>query len=347
MKRAFTMATVVLAMLNMLSLPHALAAESDVPWPKTLVISVPSSGNVTHLLVSAMGKTLERHTPIKRVVVQPLGGPLTWVPKMEKGQVQLAVHSGPDTVLLLQGKGMWAEKPGSKPFLRTVITGNSNHCGVFTLPSKNIKSYADLKNKAVIVHARGSTLWDMVSEAILGSVGLKISDLKADLTNINYGESSREMIEGRVDAAIFAASGSFMLELEQAEGANVVISPTPEQADYVLKHLPRGFFVTSLPAHAPFYNNSSALERTFMFRNAMYCSVDMDPRLTYSILKTLDENRDEWESISPIAEEWGTPYDYAPPYHEGVIRYYKEKGLWKGEIVENQKLLLESIGAEK
>ena len=52
-------------------------------------------------------------------------------------------------------------------------------------------------------------------------------------------------------------------------------------------------------------------------------------------------------SVSASALDWGTPYDMAPPYHEGVVRYYKEKNLWKGKIVENQKYMLDIIKAEK
>lgn len=36
-----------------------------------------------------------------------------------------------------------------------------------------------------------------------------------------------------------------------------------------------------------------------------------------------------------------------PPYHEGVVRYYREKGLWTGNVVTQHENLLKAIGAEK
>ena len=77
-----------------LSLPAPSSAD-EVKWPRRLVISVPASGNVVHMIVTALGKTIEEHTPVERVIVQPIGGPASWLPKMEKGQVDLAVHAGP------------------------------------------------------------------------------------------------------------------------------------------------------------------------------------------------------------------------------------------------------------
>ena len=61
-----------------LSLPAPSSAD-EVKWPRRLVISVPTSGNVVHMIVSAMGKVIEDNTPIERVIVQPIGGPASWL----------------------------------------------------------------------------------------------------------------------------------------------------------------------------------------------------------------------------------------------------------------------------
>jgi len=111
--------------------------------------------------------------------------------------------------------------------------------------------------------------------------------------------------------------------------------------------LPTGFFLGELPAHAPYFNNTSPIKRAIMYRNGIYARADMDPEVAYAIIKAIDENRSEWESISPIASDFGTIYEYAPPYHEGVVRYYKEKNLWNGKVVEQHDRLLKAIKAEK
>ena len=329
-----------------LSLPAPSSAD-EVKWPRRLVISVPTSGNVVHMIVSAMGKVIEDNTPIERVIVQPIGGPASWLPKMEKGQVDLAVHAGPDTVELLQGLGVWKEKTGAKPFLRTVIAGNRNLYGVITLPGKGIEKWPDLKGKVAFFRQPGNPLFDRVGTAILESAGLSEADLKASLTMINFREASTDIIEGRVDAALSTGSGPFMMELEQAAGTNLYVQPSEEEGRILMTKLPVGFYLSPLPAKAPYFNNSHAIERAIMYRNAIYARADMDPEVAYAIIKAVDENRAEWENISPIAPDWGTIYEYAPPYHEGVVRYYREKGIWQGAAVEQHEKLLRAVNAEK
>ncbi len=329
-----------------LSLPAPSFAD-EVKWPRRLVISVPTSGNVVHMIVSALGKVIEDNTPIERVIVQPIGGPASWLPRMEKGQVDLAVHAGPDTVELLQGLGVWKEKTGAKPFLRTVIAGNRNLYGVITVPGKGIEKWPDLKGKVAFFRQPGNPLFDRVGTAILESAGLSEADLKASLTMINFREASTDIIEGRVDAALSTGSGPFMMELEQAAGTNLYVQPSEEEGRILMTKLPVGFYLSPLPAKAPYFNNSHAIERAIMYRNAIYARADMDPEVAYAIIKAVDENRAEWENISPIAPDWGTIYEYAPPYHEGVVRYYREKGIWQGAAEEQHEKLLRAVNAEK
>lgn len=329
-----------------LSLPAPSSAD-EVKWPRRLVISVPTSGNVVHMIVSAMGKVIEDNTPIERVIVQPIGGPASWLPKMEKGQVDLAVHAGPDTVELLQGLGVWKEKTGAKPFLRTVIAGNRNLYGVITVPGKGIEKWPDLKGKVAFFRQPGNPLFDRVGTAILESAGLSEADLKASLTMINFREASTDIIEGRVDAALSTGSGPFMMELEQAAGTNLYVQPSEEEGRILMTKLPVGFYLSPLPAKAPYFNNSHAIERAIMYRNAIYARADMDPEVAYAIIKAIDENRDAWRDISPITSDWGEAAELMPPYHEGVVRYYREKGMWTEAMQAHYAKMLAAVKAEK
>jgi len=344
--KKLSMCAAAFALAAGLLLTPQMSKAAEVVWPKKMVLSIPMSGNVVALVVQSIAKTIEKHTPIERVIVQPIGGPASWVPKMEKGQVDLAVNGGPDTVELIQGLGAWT-KTGAKPFLRTVVTGSRNLYGVITVPGKGINSYSDLKGKVAFVRQPGSLVFERLAKCVLESTGLKMEDLKADLTLVNFREAASAINEGRADVSLSTGSGPFMMELAQGSGENVYISPSPEEAERLMKLMPRGYYIGSLPAKAPYFNNSSAIDRAIMYRNAIYCRADLHPEIVYGIIKAVDENRAEWESVNASAKDWGTPYDMAPPYHEGVVRYYKEKGLWDGKIVENQKYLLDIIKAEK
>lgn len=335
----------LLAVLGIvLCAPAARAAETV--WPKRMVMSIPMAGNVVALIQQSLAKTIEKHTPIERIIVQPIGGPASWLPKMEKGQVDMAGNNGPDTVEIILGKGT-GEQVGQKKYLRTLITGNRNMFGLITIPGKGIEKWTDLKGKVAFVRQPGNPIFERMGKCLLEAAGLSLADLKGDPTLINFHEAAADINEGRVDAALSTASGPFMMELAQSAGENLVIRPTAEEAKRIIELLPLGYYLEDLPANAPHFNNSHEVKDAVMYRNGIFVSADMDPEVAYAIIKAIDENRPEWEGVSPIAPDWGTPYDYAPPYHEGVVRYYKEKGWWKGKMVENHEMLLKAIGAEK
>ena len=95
-------------------------ALADTAWPKKLVISVPASGNVMHMAVTAMAKTIEKHTPVERVIVQPIGGINNFAPMMEKGEVDMAIHSGADVMSHMAGL-----EEGRMEFMRTLIPAST------------------------------------------------------------------------------------------------------------------------------------------------------------------------------------------------------------------------------
>jgi uncharacterized protein len=126
----------------------------------------------------------------------------------------------------------------------------------------------------------------------------------------------------------------------------MAISPANEAA-YLMEHLPLGFYISSFPAGAPYYNNSDAISRAIMYRNAIYARADMDPEVAYAIIKAIDENRDAWRDISPITSDWGEAAELMPPYHEGVVRYYREKGMWTEAMQAHYAKMLAAVKAEK
>lgn len=346
MNRFGTRALAVLMCVGLCAPAARTAAAEETVWPRRLVMSIPMAGNVVALIQQSLARTIEKHTPIQRVIVQPIGGPASWLPKMEAGQVDMAGNNGPDTVEIVLGKGT-GEQVGAKPWLRTLIPGNRNMFGLITIPGKGIETWTDLKGKVAFVRQPGNPIFERMGQCLLEAAGLSLTDLKGDPTLINFREAAADIVEGRVDAALSTASGPFMMELAQAAGENLVIAPTEEEARRVIELLPPGYYLEDLPAGSPHFNNTHEVKDAIMYRNGIFVSADMDADVAYAIIKAVDENRSEWESVSSIAPDWGTPYDYAPPYHEGVVRYYKEKGWWTGPMVEHHEELLRAVGAEK
>ena len=72
--------------------------------------------------------------------------------------------------------------------------------------------------------------------------------------------------------------------------------------------------------------------------------------LAYEIIKLLYENWDEFEVAHPASKYYtweNTTLVGSVPYHAGVIKYYKEKGIWGKKEDERQKRLLKELEQPK
>jgi len=190
--------------------------------------------------------------------------------------------------------------------------------------------------------------WEM-SKQQLASAGLTGDDLKAQLTLGVIRDAARDMIEGRVDAMLCPAVPSAVMEINEAKGECKFINLTKEQADYVVKHS-EGYFMQDIAANDKRFRNKSAVPNAICFQNAMFTSASTDPEIVYGVAKAIFEHTAEFADAHPQAKYWSLkhrPVANAVPYHEGSIRFFKEKGLWTDEAQAYQEMMLKKQQALK
>ena len=78
---------------------------------------------------------------------------------------------------------------------------------------------------------------------------------------------------------------------------------------------------------------------------------EVDAELVYAWLKAHYDHEDELLPIHPTLKFW-TIKDalraFYAPYHPGSIKFFKDRGLWTGEMdVKQQNMLKEGAGASK
>lgn len=320
-----------LALLMTLVLPVPYSHADDIKWPRKLTIVCAASGTTVHTITTAIAKCIEKNTPIRRVIVQPMGGPSVWAPMMEKGELDLAVHNGPDAMNLITGAGVYAEM-GPKPFIRSLIAGTNYSFLFHTTPRTGITKVADLKDKVVYTRQAGNPMYDGMLNAYFTAAGIKESDLKASMTMPNVREATTDLIEGRLDAFLYPSVPSVNMEINQSADECVFLSPSDQEAEVILNNLPAGFFIRDIPANSEELRNMKVIHNAPSFRNVLFARADMPADLVNAIVKAVIDNRATWENVHPQALSWGTLYENAPAWHEGAVRYYKEKGMWNDAI---------------
>ena len=63
----------------------------------------------------------------------------------------------------------------------------------------------------------------------------------------------------------------------------------------------------------------------------------------YQVMKAIYDHLDEWKGVHPFARQWTVKHAldiFVIPFHDGAVRFYKERGLWNDKLEAKQKALL-------
>ena len=311
-----------------------------VDWPKDIAVISPSPGASVHMVLVGVGKTVEKYTPIENWIVQPLGGPKLWLPMMEQGKCHFANHNAADVMNAFFGRGLY-EKMGPQQ-VRTVGAGHEYMFPFWTIPDTGIRKIEDLKGKVVAHKTKANPMFIEMTKNQLGSVGLSAKDFKASLSFPSIKEGIRDLIEGRIDAILYPVVPNFVMQVNEAKKECVFVSLSKEQAKYVLTNM-EGYYTQDVPANDSRFRNTSPVDNAICYQNAMYTSVNTHPDIVYGVVKAIFENTSEFADTHPAAKFWSLthkPVQPAVPYHDGAIRFFKEKGLWSDAMQTHQVTML-------
>ncbi|NLX92018.1 MAG: TAXI family TRAP transporter solute-binding subunit [Firmicutes bacterium] len=323
----------------------ALGLSNDLP--STIGIGTQPTGGHTYVVGTGLAKVISDLSPM-RVIVQPYAGSIAFIPLIETGELLLALQTGNDVGWAYMGEAGYA-----KPYknVRVLLRGHD----IPTIPlivreDSGIKKIADLRGKRV-AGEYGSNF----SVLALVTAGLESGGLTWDDVNIvpvpDPNSAIRALQEGRVDAAFGGTpTGASNIEVNAATSLHVLNfgDLPPEQADnppaelveILQKHQPSAYIFLQEPSGIV-KEDVTIISYPFWLIASSKLSVDA----AYEITKLIYENDEEIQLQGGFLEQWKkeTMFDPAPhaPFHEGAVRFWKEKGLWNAEAEENQKKLLE------
>ena len=172
-----------------------------------------------------------------------------------------------------------------------------------------------------------------MGEKQLASAGLAFSDLKSVLSFSSLAEATRGLMEGAADALLFPAVPKEVKEINQVKTECLFVALTPGQAQYVVERL-AGYYLEDIPADDPRFGNKSPVRNAICYQNAMFCSPALDSEIVYGVVKAIFDHSDKLMDAHPLAKYWSLAYrpiTLAVPYHDGAIRYFKEKRVWTRE----------------
>lgn len=227
-------------------------------------------------------------------------------------------------------------------------TGGDANLAVAVAADLDIDTYADLRGKRVAWIA-GAPALNLSMEAYLAYGGLGWDDVER-VEFGGYGASWSGLVDGQVDAVFGATNAG--AAYEAASGPRGLAWPRmdPDDAEAMAR----------MQEVAPFYDYHRAriganIDGTDGIDGATYpypvlvAMADTDPELVYNMTRAMVELYPDYAGKSPGIDGWAVEnqnFEWIVPYHDGAIRYFRERGLWgdaeqahNDGLLERQRLL--------
>lgn len=292
------------------------------------VIASNPQGSIFYASSVVIGKLLDEKLGMQ-VRVQPTGGSSTYIPLMDRGEVDFGLTNVDDARTSFKGTEAFKR---ANPNIRLTTIAFPLTLGVLVLNDSPIKSIADLKGKTLPWGYNAQTTGRVLQEAVLASAGLTMKDVKTVPTQSLF--SGVDLLgEGKVDAAVISVGTG------QAQQANVKMSShngvrflnmdsSPEAVARMRQVLPSRPMELQPAAYAVGIIGPT----TVMAYNVFLSTNDKMPEdVVYKVVKAMHDNKDELVKGQPVFRNFDPKemsQEIGVPWHPGAIKFYKETGQW-------------------
>ncbi len=264
-----------------------------------------------------------------RVTVESTGGSVFNVNAIEAGDLEFGVIQSDRQYQAIHGTAEWEGKPVQK--LQAVFTIHPETFFLVAATESGIKSYADLKGKAIGVGNPGSGQRQNFID-ILEMYGMKHEDF-GRAEGLKAAESPKMLQDGRIDAFIYTVGSPNGMIKESTAGRRKVsfIPVDADKLDALTKKYP---YYVKAKIPISFYEMAENKEDvpTFAVKATFCTSKDVSDDVVYAVTKEIFENLDDFKKLHD-AYTYLTKEEMlqgmSAPIHPGAMKYYKEAGLMK------------------
>jgi TRAP transporter TAXI family solute receptor len=326
-----------------LALSGPLFAQTDeVKLPRTMAWTAYGTGSSGYAQVVAIGNMLQNRYGTS-VRVLPGDNDVSRMTPLKTGRVDIcacgiASYYGSEGVLMFADRA-WGPQP-----IRVITTSIASFgLALAVAGDLNVKTPADLRGKR-IAYIRGDDALNKGTEAYLAFSGLGWDDVtRVDFPG--YARSFDGIISGQADASFtttvtppaqqLASSPRGIawpvLDHDDAEGWERMQAVAPYFQPHVITSGAGGISADN-PSHAASYPYPIVV-----------ANETLDEDVVYNLIKALQTNFDDYKASAPGSAGYALEnqnMQWVVPFHDGVIRHYRELGIWTDEMQAHQDALV-------
>jgi TRAP transporter TAXI family solute receptor len=290
-------------------------------------IGTNQQGSIAYSAGAAVAKLMADKTGMQ-FRVQPGAGSSTFVPMMERGEIDFGFNNALEVSEAWNGKETFEGKPTKN--MRLVVNVFPLQIGIAVVANGPIKTIKDGKGKTIPSDFTGQTTIRTVQEAILQTGGATQADFKG-FPVPNYVKGMEALGEGKVDIALMGpgtgASREAHAKLSSQGGIRFIDLDTAAQAR--MKKLFPAAFLMKLeadPAVPGFAAPANVMAYPYFITTGTHVSDDV----IYQLVKTLHPAKETlaaaFSQFKGFDQKGMNPANEVP-YHPGALKAYRELGL--------------------
>ncbi len=302
-------------------------------------IGTSSVGSVFYTLAVGAGEIIRDFASIN-TTIEPVGGSAANVNGIGRGDVDLAVANS-----FASFTGYTGTYAFPAPIdLRLVMQGHPSYRAMFVREGSGIESPADLNGKTIIGERRPLPELRLIMDAMIQHYGLDASSINV-VSTTNSGETLDALRAGSVDAIIMPFSPkTAQIEEPMRDGIMKFLPIAEADRDALLELLPQAFYGVTQPPND--FSNQPEAVSLLSLNTYMIGSPGLDEETVYQIAAAMYGNNEKFITYHATARAWTAEravQNFALPFHDGVIRYLTEVGLWGTEEEARQQRLLDLV----
>lgn len=329
----------------------AAAAQTNPGLPATLAWSAYDVGSGGYNQAVAIGNALKQRYGVNLRVLPGKNDVSRTLPVRE-GQVQFSANGVGGSYLAQEGVFEFGAKTWGPQPIRGLLLNNSDQVlTVVAAKDSGIKTVADLKGKRVAWVIGAPSLNQNIT-AILAFANLTWADVqRVDFGG--FGAAMDGVINGQADAAFTSSISGKAYQL--AKSPRGIVYPTIPHADkagWARMNKTAPFFFPFMGAEGADLSKDNRVESATYPYPILMTYAKQDNDTVYAMTKAMVETYADYKDAAPGNVGWAVDrqnFAWVIPFHDGAIRYWKEKGLWKPEhqahndkLVQRQQVLADA-----
>jgi len=294
-----------------------------------LVIGTGGTSGVYFPYGGGLARILSAKLPRTEVTAEVTGGSVDNMKLIYVDEADIGMSTADSAYDAIRGDAVYRDT-GPIPAC-TIATLYQSFLHLVALDGAGINEVTDLRGKRVSIGSAGSST-EGAAVRVLEAAGI---DPRAGISrdNLSVAESVNAMKDRKIDAFFWVGGlpTAGVTDLIATPGIKVKFLSTEQYIEPMRQKYGPVYSPFALPKAT-----YSSLEQDVPgtgIGNILFNNAEMSEELVYDVLKAIFDNLDEVKRIHPEAR-WLSAESAATgssiPFHPGAMRFYRDRGVWKG-----------------